>query len=37
MVLLFYYEGMLEKVTMQRSQLSFFFVANRPQLNAAHE
>ena len=36
MVLLFYYKGILEKVTMQRTQLSFFIVAKRTQLNAAH-
>ena len=31
MVLLFYYKGMLEKVTMQRTQLRFFFVVkNKP-------
>ena len=29
MVLLFYYKGMLEKVTMQRTQFSFFFNAKR--------
>ena len=29
MVLLFYYKGMLEKVKMQRTQLSSFFVAER--------
>ena len=34
MVLLFYYKGLLEKATMQRTQLSFFFVTKRTQLNA---
>ena len=34
MVVLFNYKGMSEKVTMQRTQLSFFFVAKRTQLNA---
>ena len=29
MVLLFYYKGMLEKVTMQGTRLSVFFVAKR--------
>ena len=29
MVLLFYFKSMLEKVTMQRTQLSSFFVAKR--------
>ena len=36
MVFLFYNKGMLEKVTMQRTQLSFFFFAKRTQLNVAH-
>ena len=38
MVLLFYYKGMLEKVTVQRTQQlsAFRFVTERTQLNAAH-
>ena len=36
MVLLFYYKGMVENVTMPRTQLSFVFVAKRTQLNAVY-
>ena len=37
MVLLFYYKGMLEKVTMQRTQqFSAFVVTDRTQSNAPH-
>jgi len=38
MVLVFYYKDMLEKVTTQKKPaiLSFLFVTERTQLNAAH-
>ena len=37
MVLVFYYKGMLENVTMQkRSNSRIFFVIERTQLNATH-
>ena len=39
MVLVFYYKGMLEKVTMKKNPaiMGFFFVIETTQLNAAHE
>ena len=39
MVLVFYFKGMLEKVTMQKKKtgiVRFFFVTERTNLNVAH-